>query len=305
MKVLSIREPFATLIKEKKKLVETRSFKTNYRGELYIHASVTKIDKETRNRKELFDLLGNESFNFGMIICKCKLVDCIYMTKEYVEDIKKNHYQEYICGEYKEGRYAWILDSIEPLEEPIKAKGQLGIWNYYTEFDVMEFMSDIEYGWVDQDNQKHIGDYDSFPYHYKLQSPKEVMKNKLGVCFDQVELERYYFKGYYIKTYFIIYYDDNNYPNHTFLTFQKNNKYYWFEHSWEAYRGIHEYNTLNELFDDVKRKFIETLLNSDYTLENLAMYEYQKPDYYILMIDFYKHCEKGKEINFKSLENEL
>ena len=65
------------------------------------------------------------------------------------------------------------------------------------------------------------------------------------------------------------------------------------------------FNEINELFDDVKRKFIETLLNSDYTLENLAMYEYQKPDYYILMIDFYKHCEKGKEINFKSLENEL
>ena len=235
-----------------------------------------------------------------MIICKCRLVDCIYMTKEYVEDMKMNHYEEYLCGKYKEGRYAWILDSIEPLKEPIKAKGQLGIWNYYTEVDVMELMSDIEYGWVDQDNQKHIGDYDSFPYHYKLQSPKEVMKNKLGVCFDQVELERYYFKGYDIKTYFIIYYDDNNYPNHTFLTFQKNNKYYWFEHSWEVYRGIHEYNTLNELFDDVKKKFIETLLNSDYTLENLAMYEYQKPDYYISMIDFYKHCEEGKEIDIIS-----
>lgn len=300
MKVLSLKEPFATLIKNKKKLVETRSWNTNYRGELYIHASVTKIDKEIRGRKELFDLLGNESLGFGRIICKCRLVDCIYMTKEYVEDMKINRFEEYLCGEYKEGRYAWILDSIEPLEEPIKAKGQLGIWNYYTEFDVMELMSDIEYGWVDQDNQKHVGDYDSFPYHYKLQSPKEVMKNKLGVCFDQVELERYYFKGYDIKTYFIIYYDDNNYPNHTFLTFQKNNKYYWFEHSWEVYRGIHEYNTLNELFDDVKKKFIETLLNSDYTLENLAMYEYQKPDYYISMIDFYKHCEEGKEIDIIS-----
>lgn len=31
--VLSLTEPFATLIKEKKKLIETRSWKTNYRGE--------------------------------------------------------------------------------------------------------------------------------------------------------------------------------------------------------------------------------------------------------------------------------
>ena len=42
MKVLSLTEPFATLIYEKKKLIETRSWKTNYRGELYIHASLGK-----------------------------------------------------------------------------------------------------------------------------------------------------------------------------------------------------------------------------------------------------------------------
>ena len=39
MKVLSLTEPCATLIREKKKLVETRSWKTSYRGELYIHKS--------------------------------------------------------------------------------------------------------------------------------------------------------------------------------------------------------------------------------------------------------------------------
>ena len=30
---------------------------------------------------------------------------------------------------YEIGRYAWILDDVEIIE-PIKAKGQLGIWNY-------------------------------------------------------------------------------------------------------------------------------------------------------------------------------
>ena len=133
MKVLSLREPWATLIKDQKKFIETRSWKINYRGELYIHASMTKIDQETRNRKELFNLLEKESLSFGMIICKCQLVDCIYMTKEYVEDMKRNHYQEYICGEYKEGRYAWILEDIKALEEPILSKGHLGIWNYLIE----------------------------------------------------------------------------------------------------------------------------------------------------------------------------
>ena len=44
IKVLSIIEPWATLIKEKKKYIETRTWKTSYRGELYIHASKKKID---------------------------------------------------------------------------------------------------------------------------------------------------------------------------------------------------------------------------------------------------------------------
>lgn len=39
MKVLSLTEWYATLIKKGVKTIETRSWKTNYRGKLYIHAS--------------------------------------------------------------------------------------------------------------------------------------------------------------------------------------------------------------------------------------------------------------------------
>lgn len=133
MKVLSLTEPCATLIKEKKKKVETRSWKTSYRGELYIHASLTKIPKSWKEDKEFMKLVENIPLNFGNIICKCNLVDCIYMTKEYVEEMKSKNYQEYICGEYKEGRYAWILENIQPLKQPIKVKGHLSIWNYEEE----------------------------------------------------------------------------------------------------------------------------------------------------------------------------
>lgn len=87
MKVLSIKELFATLIKEGKKKIETRSWKTFYRGELYIHASSTKISREWKEDKPLMELLGANSLNYGKIICKCNLIDCIYMTKEYIEEI--------------------------------------------------------------------------------------------------------------------------------------------------------------------------------------------------------------------------
>jgi len=37
---------------------------------------------------------------------------------------------EYKCGHYEVGRYAWILEDVEIIK-PIKAKGKLGIWNFY------------------------------------------------------------------------------------------------------------------------------------------------------------------------------
>lgn len=129
LKVLSLKEPYATLIKNNIKQVETRSWKTSYRGELYIHASLTKVKESTLN-PELRNLLKDTPLNYGKIICKCNLVDCIRMSEEYVEDMQKNHYEEYLCGVYEEGRYAWILDNITPLAKPIEAKGQLSIWNY-------------------------------------------------------------------------------------------------------------------------------------------------------------------------------
>jgi len=133
MKVLSIIEPCATLIKEKKKFIETRSWKTTYRGELYIHACLTKIPKNWLEDTEFMSLLEGASLNYGYIICKCNLVDCVYMTEEYVKEMKEKNYQEYLCGKYEVGRYAWILDNIVPLITPIKVKGHLGIWNYNDE----------------------------------------------------------------------------------------------------------------------------------------------------------------------------
>ncbi len=131
MKVLSIKEPFATLIKEKTKQIETRSWKTSYRGELYIHASSAKVSKAFyKERPEVIKLIKNHDYSYGNIICKCKLVDCIKMTSPWIERLKKENPKEYLCGYYEVNRYAWILEEIEILDCPIPVKGRLGIWNF-------------------------------------------------------------------------------------------------------------------------------------------------------------------------------
>ena len=50
MKVLTIKEPYATLIAEGLKEYEFRTWKTNYRGEVLIHAAKTPNNE---NKKRL------------------------------------------------------------------------------------------------------------------------------------------------------------------------------------------------------------------------------------------------------------
>lgn len=126
MKVLTIKEPFASLVKDGVKIYETRSWKTNYRGEIYIHASKC-LSKSSNVPKALKYL---KSFtNPGYILCRCRLIDCIYMDQEFIDYILNNT-NEADYGRYEVGRYAWKLEVIEVLEKPILAKGKLGIWNY-------------------------------------------------------------------------------------------------------------------------------------------------------------------------------
>ena len=134
MKVISIKEPYATLIMNGIKKIETRSWKTSYKGELFIHASISKIVRKNL-LEDILNLVEEMDFNYGKIICRVNLVDCIYMDEEFINKIKKNKI-EFICGEYKIGRYAWILDSIEPIY-PIDAKGKLSFWNFDGEYKLL------------------------------------------------------------------------------------------------------------------------------------------------------------------------
>ena len=293
MRVLSIKEPFASLIKNKKKFIETRSWRTHYRGVLYIHASKKKIGNSIDNRIELKNMVGNDEMNYGLIICKCKLVDCIEMTEEYIEKIKKEFPDQYICGEYSVGRFAWILEDVEPLNIKIPATGNLGIWNYYNEDDGLKIMNEIEYGYIDNNKIRHTDNNIIISKNYMLQSPKDLLKSKLGICYDQVELERYLFQKnkWEIKTFFIKGYDKNNNGHtHTFLTYQKDNKYCWFEHAWNKYKGIHKFKNMESLLKDIKNKFIEIELKNS---SNIELYEYKKPRYNISLEEYSNHCLSG------------
>ncbi len=131
MKVLTIKEPYASIIMSGLKEYETRSWKTNYRGKIYIHASI-KIDDDLKSRNDLQKLVydNNITLKPGYILCEAYLDDCIYMNDMFIKNVSD---KEKMVGRYELGRYAWHLSDIRVIE-PVQAKGKLGIWNY--EFDV-------------------------------------------------------------------------------------------------------------------------------------------------------------------------
>lgn len=147
MKTISLLQPWASLIALGEKRIETRSWKTNYRGPLLIHASA-KIPKWAKVLCQDFaKLIGIEKYEgswlyylehgvgpFGKIIAKCDLVDVVQCVSTEIYGVKIPKYKltekEEAFGDYTPGRYAWILEDIEMLPEPIPAKGQLGLWEY-------------------------------------------------------------------------------------------------------------------------------------------------------------------------------
>ncbi len=287
MKALSIKEPWASLIINGYKEYEFRSFKTNYRGKILIHASLKKSPAILE-----FQFL-NLNYQPGFIIGEATLTDCLKLTPELREELFKKNNLVYNKISNK-AQYAWYLTDIKKYSKPIPATGALSLWNYYSLEEIETLMNNISYGWVSKNKEIRGNTNTNFFNDFLFQTPKELIKSKIGICWEQVELERYYLQhnNWDLKTYFIVY-NSHECPTHTFLTFKKANLYYWFEHSWEEYAGIHTYDTLEKLLTDVKNKFVKSMLKNKCNISKLALYEYSKPKKHINVTDFFTHCEQG------------
>lgn len=129
MKALSLREPWAALIVAGKKRIETRSWSTRYRGALYLHASAAKIDEKDPHIRRLLALIPGVPMQYGHVVCQCRLAACLPMDNVFLAAIER-YPIERLCGEYAPGRFAWILEDVEPLARPVPAKGMLGLWEW-------------------------------------------------------------------------------------------------------------------------------------------------------------------------------
>lgn len=144
MKVISVLQPWATLIVIGAKKIETRSWNTQYRGPRSGYQNDIACKEPFYAILAQHGFIGGRSahkcgFPLGMIIGRTELVATT--SSEYLKDRRdspillnlpniKLTAREEAFGDYSDNRYGWLLNNAIKFAEGMPAKGQLGIWNY-------------------------------------------------------------------------------------------------------------------------------------------------------------------------------
>ena len=131
MTALSLLQPWASLVVMGHKRIETRAWSTQYRGPLLIHASKGKVGREVALAALIRQYIPDfYALPFGAIIGQVSLVEIVRFGQEDESDaaLPGLTLEERAFGDYRSGRRGWILEDAVEFEEPVPAKGSLGLW---------------------------------------------------------------------------------------------------------------------------------------------------------------------------------
>jgi activating signal cointegrator 1 len=125
MKALSLTQPWASLVADGDKGIETRSWRPPESAigkRIAIHAAKSVDDSACR--KFGCDPLTIER---GAVIATAFLDSWFRFTPESTEHISD---EERAAGDFSDGRFGWRLTDVERLPNPVPAKGRLGLWQW-------------------------------------------------------------------------------------------------------------------------------------------------------------------------------
>lgn len=138
MKVISVWQPWATLIMLRHKLNETRSFPAP-RSLIGTRIGIASTKQLRHEQKQAlcdpdfmahFLPLNVPSFDklvHGCLLGTIELHSSEVITEELMEDTTD---EELAFGWYSPGRYVWRLRDPILFDEPIPVRGQQGIWEF-------------------------------------------------------------------------------------------------------------------------------------------------------------------------------
>lgn len=150
MKTISLLQPWATLLSISAKCVETRSWSTNHRGEIAIHASLGFDNKSKalawqspfvdyfhlHYGEEAWTRSGVGILPRGAVIATARIAACYPTVDEEFNEGVFDYYpdldtpDERAFGDFSPGRFGWVITNVKLLPKPIPAKGKLGLWEW-------------------------------------------------------------------------------------------------------------------------------------------------------------------------------
>ena len=123
MKVITLKQPWATLVAEGIKTWEFRSWRYSYRGEILIHAGAG-VDKDAMKKVESLGL----EFPQKKIIAKVTIEDCLELNNDLNKMICESNPMVY--GNKNRTGFVWKLKDAKKLNIDKIISGKQGIWNY-------------------------------------------------------------------------------------------------------------------------------------------------------------------------------
>ena len=151
IRCITLYQPFASLIALGAKKIETRSWRTHYRGALLIHAAKAfpRWARDLCNRGPFATVLREAGYAdlasvdpnrlpLGEILVACNLKHCVRIGTPGIDLPPAEPERSF--GDYTSGRYAWILTDVQPLRETISTTGSMGLWK--PDERVLELLTD-------------------------------------------------------------------------------------------------------------------------------------------------------------------
>jgi hypothetical protein len=127
VKAISLWQPWASLWVAGRKANETRHWPTDYRGPLLVHAAKKIcVDVAAELAAILEDEFGGHwarDLPRGAIVGAVELVSCRPTEQCHVDA------EEWACGNYGPGRFAWGVQNAYVFCEPIPYRGAQGFFN--------------------------------------------------------------------------------------------------------------------------------------------------------------------------------
>jgi len=140
MKALSIKQPWASLIAHGIKDIENRTWKTNFRGRIFIHASGVSAGRPAQllNDVQLNFMVKQSNFRFfdtalitSAIIGEVDIIDCVINHPSiWAEKTDISNSRQTTSGVFVDKPiYNWVLANPVLYEKPIlNVKGKLSFW---------------------------------------------------------------------------------------------------------------------------------------------------------------------------------